>query len=538
MLRFLSALAFLCLATLPAQAEEPDHADGLTISDYLDGAALDQDMAPKYSNRLTNAFSTTNSSSTVTVTDTAHTRAVGAKIIVDDTATTVGGLNMDGVWTVATVTDANTYTFTHTGTASSTVTNGGGATLLTYPGFPTNGVLLPGAGDEIKLRFLCEPSHVSYDDPIVFPGQANATHLHMFFGNTLTNANSTYQSLRTTGNGSCQGGPLNRTGYWFPAMIKTTTNQVIWPYHIQFYYVGARADLREYESPACSCGGAGEGRYACSAARDLMACPMLPIQDFERGMVGIHGYKLSAPAGRAQGSANWSCVINDVVQVGNKSVLYDPATPSNGIESCGDQGEANVNIRQSFFSARCWDGTYGMDNDHYSHFADDENDQYGEFNACPATHPRRLISLHLFIDWPVDTTSAAGVEDYKHWKLSSDFFNGATYRAGETFHFDSFWAWNRTLQTHIHQKIHGMYPTMRTPPYLYDSLGDNVVGGKYVQALQGGGLGNDCSTLGIAGPCTLKFSVPGFTISAAWANVRTAVPAGSSRRGRGKGRMR
>ena len=40
------------------------------------------------------------------------------------------------------------------------------------------------------FRINCSLSHMNFDDPIVFPGQSRATHLHAFFGNTAVNANS------------------------------------------------------------------------------------------------------------------------------------------------------------------------------------------------------------------------------------------------------------------------------------------------------------------------------------------------------------
>src|SRR5215210_4308885 len=53
--------------------------------------------------------------------------------------------------------------------------------------------------DEVgAFRFSCLPGHIARDDPIVYPGQPGKSHLHQFFGNTDTDANSTYQSLRTT----------------------------------------------------------------------------------------------------------------------------------------------------------------------------------------------------------------------------------------------------------------------------------------------------------------------------------------------------
>ena len=59
---------------------------------------------------------------------------------------------------------------------------------------------IPAHDDDVgAFRFLCAPSHNAYNDPIVYPGQPGKSHLHTFFGNTLADANSTYASLRTTG---------------------------------------------------------------------------------------------------------------------------------------------------------------------------------------------------------------------------------------------------------------------------------------------------------------------------------------------------
>lgn len=73
---------------------------------------------------------------------------------------------------------------------------------------------------EWKFRTHCNFSHVNKDDPIVWPNQPGASHTHMYFGNTKADANSTYESLRRSGDSTCGGGPLNRSAYWIPAIIK------------------------------------------------------------------------------------------------------------------------------------------------------------------------------------------------------------------------------------------------------------------------------------------------------------------------------
>lgn len=91
----------------------------------------------KTTTMLTNAFSVTNGSATVTVAHTAHGLLVGRKIILRGEKHTggglIGGLDLDGVWTVATVPNANSYTFTHTAQATATAGPAGGKVYHVYP---------------------------------------------------------------------------------------------------------------------------------------------------------------------------------------------------------------------------------------------------------------------------------------------------------------------------------------------------------------------------------------------------------------------
>jgi hypothetical protein len=94
---------------------------------------------------------------------------------------------------------------------------------------PTSEVAMPASDGQGDFRTKCQPSHFAFDDPIVFPGQVGKSHLHVFFGNTLSSASSTAESLRTTGNSTCRGGTVNRSSYWVPAMVDTTTNLPVVP---------------------------------------------------------------------------------------------------------------------------------------------------------------------------------------------------------------------------------------------------------------------------------------------------------------------
>jgi hypothetical protein len=58
----------------------------------------------------------------------------------------------------------------------------------------------------------CDYSHTRADDPIKLPGKPDASHSHDFFGNTTTNANSTYQSM--IGQPTTCTRPEDTAGYW------------------------------------------------------------------------------------------------------------------------------------------------------------------------------------------------------------------------------------------------------------------------------------------------------------------------------------
>src|SRR5438132_10397221 len=60
----------------------------------------------------------------------------------------------------------------------------------------------------------CRYSHTLKDDPIVDPGRPGASHSHDFFGNTSTNARSTYASMVTAGT-TCALHD-DTAGYWVP----------------------------------------------------------------------------------------------------------------------------------------------------------------------------------------------------------------------------------------------------------------------------------------------------------------------------------
>ncbi|MEM9375382.1 MAG: DUF1996 domain-containing protein [Pseudomonadota bacterium] len=84
-------------------------------------------------------------------------------------------------------------------------------------------------------RIYCVISHFSYDDPIIFPDGPGLAHLHMFWGNTATDAFTTSESILSSGAGSCEGGVDYRVGAWIPAVFNAR-DEVVVPEETFIYY--------------------------------------------------------------------------------------------------------------------------------------------------------------------------------------------------------------------------------------------------------------------------------------------------------------
>jgi hypothetical protein len=332
----------------------------------------------------------------------------------------------------------------------------------------------PAAGDEGKLRFICEASHLLYDDPILNSGNPGWAHLHHFFGNASTNAYSTYRSLRqTTVAGTCDGGPLNNTGYWFPAMINGGQNKVQVPDFIEMYYNVLRGDLSDYVSPLCP----DNGGWPYHGNGPQIACTTKAATRMERGLKFIVGRLASTGAlpssypSHRSGSTltnpfTWSCG-----GVGPKQVFWDRSTPSNGVQGCSSSTTLQVRLE----APNCWDGLYSSSNQ-FNQLSYDVDDNYSGL-ACPATHPYRIPRLTVIIAW-----SHNGEADYSTWYLSSDRYNGADLEGGKGFHTDWFGGWEDEIQDGWHQEINGMHPG--SLPYTTPSTSTHV------RESVDGGLGN------------------------------------------------
>jgi hypothetical protein len=272
---------------------------------------------------------------------------------------------------------------------------------------------IPGSAapdDSGAFRFICNAGPLRRDDPIVFPGQSGRSHLHQFFGNTAADANSTYRSLRTTGNSTCNS-PLNRSAYWMPAMLDGAGG-VVRPDFVSIYYKRLPAS-----DPHCRTMAAG-------------GCVPLP-----RGLRFIFGYdmingapKTGAGYFNCQGPTATPGAYPDIVT----AAKYCPA---------GNQLGAIIT------APTCWDGVNVDSADHRSHVA------YAYYDngvaKCPADHGFVIPGFTLGVWYTVDSrldTSGTWNGSTRTWHLSSDEMPGMPMmRPGSTFHADWFGAWDDTV---------------------------------------------------------------------------------------------
>ncbi len=156
-----------------------------------------------------------------------------------------------------------------------------------------------------QFRTVCEFSHFGYDDPVVYPDLPGAAHLHMFFGNTDVNAFTTWETLRDSGSGTCNGQELNRSGYWVPAMLDGSGNVRI-PERIVVYYKGegmANGGPNGYYSNYPNYGSCG-------------GCANPGSQKYPDGMRAISPNPTTVPEltianGGASGQVNYKCTSNN-----------------------------------------------------------------------------------------------------------------------------------------------------------------------------------------------------------------------------------
>jgi hypothetical protein len=276
-------------------------------------------------------------------------------------------------------------------------------------------------GDVVgAFRFICNPAHLSSDDPIVYPG-APGNHLHQYFGNTKADRHSTYESLRATGDSTCNSS-LNRSAYWMPAMMNGK-GKVVRPDYISIYY-----KRRPASAPECDPAKSNVSQGICV--------------DLPRGLRYVFGFNMQT--GKYDNDGKWPALPYFTCEGQTSRATEHYNTIPEAAAVCPTTRNPNGSMNQLaaiIVAPDCWDGKNLDSPDHRSHVAYATYGSWG-YLKCPATHPYVIPTFTMGSRYTIDANAAG-------WHLSSDVMPGMPrMTAGSTFHADWFGAWDdETLKT-------------------------------------------------------------------------------------------
>ena len=257
------------------------------------------------------------------------------------------------------------------------------------------------------FRFICNAGAVKADDPIVYPGQPGASHLHQFYGNTSADAYSSYSSLRQNGSSTCMS-PLNRSAYWMPALLNGA-GYVVRPDYVAIYY-----KRRPASDPKC--GGLG------TVVGAEGTCVPLP-----NGLRFIFGFNMLNPSDTPTGEAYFNCD-------GPTAVPGHYLSLPEALANCPAGNRLGAVIK----APGCWDGKNLDSTSHRDHVAYPvRNNTTGQM-GCPTTHPYVIPGFTLGAWY-----SIVPGDDTSKWELSSDAMF-PNLPKGSTLHADWFGAWDNT----------------------------------------------------------------------------------------------
>jgi|GEM_PF-3347630 len=258
---------------------------------------------------------------------------------------------------------------------------------VTYATKTTTGVIA--VDDPLgNFRTFCDFSHAAPDDPIVSPGQTGGSHLHFFFGNTLTNAYTTTTSLRRSGSSTCQGTQFNKSAYWIPALFNSSGDPVL-PSTTDIYYKN-----QTVENP-----------------RSIRALPA--------GLRIIAGDATGIKPDPYNLITAWWC---ESAGVGSRSKTIPDC-------AVGDR------LRMFVVFPHCWDGVRLDSHDHQSHMADAVWSNQANGTLCPDSHPVVVPRISYNFTWLLSERS-------RDWFIASDRHQGRNMPGGSTLHGDWWNGWH------------------------------------------------------------------------------------------------
>ena len=235
----------------------------------------------------------------------------------------------------------------------------------------------------------------------MFPGQPGKSHLHQFYGNTSANANSTFASLRASGDSTCNNmgnnTAANRSAYWMPAILDGK-GHVVMPDYVQVYYKRVPGSSSD-----------------CTGGQTI--CTTIP-----NGVRFIQGFNMMTNSHSVQ--PGWfKCTHGQWYQ--NKEAMTQMT-----LSTC----PVGSKVEMTMASLKCWNGQLDSP-DHMSHLAG-----MASPTSCPQSHRYLLPQFTISAFFTVGTG-----DDPSMWRLSSDAMYPSAPR-GSTLHFDYFEAWDTLVK--------------------------------------------------------------------------------------------
>lgn len=257
------------------------------------------------------------------------------------------------------------------------------------------------------FRTHCLESHEAFDDPLVFPQQAGASHHHIFFGNPTVDAFTNTDSLLAANETTCDGNTLNRSAYWVPALYDQNGERIQYIEPLFYYKTG-------YHLPAESIQPPPEGLRMIAGNAHAMHPQSSTVIKFRCG--------------------EWESDIE----------WFDPGDPLDHVPYLPEcEIDDILEIRIVF--PQCWDGENLDSPDHKSHMAYPSSaiPPIAGTGSCPESHPVAIPEISY--NFAIYVTEDRGQPS--SWRFSSDIHHGVA--GGVSLHADWMNGWDRDVMETI-----------------------------------------------------------------------------------------
>ena len=258
-----------------------------------------------------------------------------------------------------------------------------------------------------SFRILVGFTHFNYDDPIVYPGKPNASHLHMFAGNSNMNASVTRDNIRDCSSMS-QGGTANCSGYWIPAVVDAAGVPQVPHWHINESDDPRMGKMMVY--------------YKSYGVANSLAFQAPPL-----GFKMIAGNASNTPdTPQNTQYIRWQCLDGATETALTPNQPYIPVCQPNDM------------LFLTLQFPQCWDGVNLDSPNHQSHTA------YSADATCPASHPVAIPQISYLISFKTGEQGTAG------WRVASDSYPVSPKTpGGHSIHADWFNGWDTQIMSRL-----------------------------------------------------------------------------------------